>query len=82
LLTAQERNVLKLLAADRTYQQIAEELVMSINTVRTHVRHVYRKLSVRRRDQAIDAAHRRGLLATRGGLAHNFPGMPAVLLGA
>ena len=61
-LTAQERRVLKLLAADCTYAQIGAELVLSIGTVRTHVRHIYEKLAVHRRDQAIAAAQRRGLL--------------------
>ena len=48
---------------ERTYQQIAEELVISINTVRTHVSHLYRKLGVRRRDQAVAEAKRLGLFA-------------------
>ena len=61
-LTAQEQRVLKLLAADCTYEQIGAELVLSIGTVRTHVRHIYKKLAVHRRDQAIAAAQRRGLL--------------------
>lgn len=63
LLTEQERAVLTLLAKDRSYAQIAEELVVSVNTVRTHVRHIYHKLDVHRRDQAIAAAARCGLLA-------------------
>ncbi len=64
VLTQQELKVLELLARDHTYQQIAEELVISINTVRTHVRHIYRKLGVRSRDQAIASAWSDGLLAT------------------
>ena len=54
--------MLKLLAADYTYDQIGAELVLSIGTVRTHVRHIYKKLGVHRRDQAIAVAQRRGLL--------------------
>ncbi len=61
-LTEQEQRVLELLAADYSYEQIAAELVVSVNTVRTHVRHLYRKLSANRRDQAVAQAVRRGLL--------------------
>ena len=62
LLTEQEQAVLTLLADDRTYAQVAGELVISINTVRTHVRHIYKKLAVHRRDQAIRRARELGLL--------------------
>lgn len=61
-LTDQERAVLNLLAADYSYQQIAAELVVSVNTVRTHVRHLYGKLAVHRRERAIEQARRRSLL--------------------
>ena len=61
-LTEQELAVLRLLAVERTYAEIAIDCVVSINTVRTHVRHIYKKLDVRRRDQAIAAAQRRGWL--------------------
>lgn len=62
-LTNQEARVLALLAADCTYQEIADEMVISINTVRTHVRHLYRKLDTKRRDQTVMAAQRAGLLS-------------------
>ena len=62
LLTEQERAVLSLLAADRTYDQIAAGLVISVNTVRTHVKHLYRKLGAHRRDQAIQRALELGLV--------------------
>jgi DNA-binding CsgD family transcriptional regulator len=61
LLTAQEQAVLTLLAEDLTYEQIAQALTVSINTVRTHVKNIYRKLAVRRRDQAIQRAQELGL---------------------
>lgn len=62
-LSKQEMQVLQLLAADQTYEQIAAALMISVNTVRTHVRNVYRKLGANRRDQAIYQAASRGLLA-------------------
>jgi ATP/maltotriose-dependent transcriptional regulator MalT len=65
VLTARERRILELLAADCTYQQISDELVVSINTVRTHLSHLYRKLSVRRQAQAVAAGHRVGILGDR-----------------
>lgn len=61
-LTDQELRVLALLAADRTYPETAEGLQVSVNTVRTHVRNLYRKLGVSRRAQAVVAARARGLL--------------------
>lgn len=64
-LTDQEARVLARLAADRTYAQIADELTISINTVREHIRNLYRKLSVHRRVQAVEAAKQRGLLDRR-----------------
>ena len=62
LLTEQERAVLSLLAADRTYEQTSADLFISVNTVRTHVRNMYRKLGAHRRDQAIQRARELGLV--------------------
>jgi DNA-binding transcriptional ArsR family regulator len=49
-----------------TNQEIAEALFLSINTVKTHLRSVYRKLGVTTRRQAISAAGRLGLLLSGG----------------
>jgi LuxR family maltose regulon positive regulatory protein len=56
-LSPQEQRVLKLLVAGRSNQEIAQELVVSINTVKDHVKHLYRKLGVSTRLQASSAAH-------------------------
>ena len=52
-LTARERVLLGLLAKGRSNQALAEELGISINTVKYHLRGVYEKLSVNSRGQAI-----------------------------
>jgi LuxR family maltose regulon positive regulatory protein len=62
ILTDREQRVLELLAADYSYQEIGKEMVISVNTVRTHVKNIYRKLSARRRDQVITKAKALGLL--------------------
>jgi DNA-binding NarL/FixJ family response regulator len=51
-LTVRERDVLALLAQHKQYKEIADDLFMSIDTVRTHVRSIYRKLKVHRRGEA------------------------------
>lgn len=57
-LTRREEDVLALLAQGRTAAEVARELVVSPNTVKTHVRNVYRKLGINRRG---DLAERLGL---------------------
>jgi LuxR family maltose regulon positive regulatory protein len=49
--------VLRLLAAGRSNQEIAQELVVSLNTVKTHVKNLYSKLQVSSRAQAFVRAH-------------------------
>lgn len=52
-LTARELQVLQLLACGDLYKEIAEQLIISIPTVNTHVRSIYQKLHVRSRAQAV-----------------------------
>jgi LuxR family maltose regulon positive regulatory protein len=48
--------VLRLLAAGRSNTEIARELVVSTNTIKTHVKNIYRKLGVSTREEARGAA--------------------------
>ncbi len=57
-LTARERDVLELVAAGRSNQQIAAELFVSLKTVKTHVSNVLSKLGVASRTQAAAELHR------------------------
>jgi LuxR family maltose regulon positive regulatory protein len=52
LLTDRERDVLRLIAEGLTNQEIADRLVISLNTVKTHVKSIYHKLDVRNRAEA------------------------------
>jgi LuxR family transcriptional regulator, maltose regulon positive regulatory protein len=55
-LSAQEQRVLRLLVAGRSNREIAGELVVSINTIRTQVQSIYRKLLVKNRVEASEVA--------------------------
>jgi DNA-binding CsgD family transcriptional regulator len=65
VLTEREREVLTLLALGRSNQDIADELFVSRETARTHVSNIFHKLDVHSRAEAVDQAHRLGLLARR-----------------
>ncbi|WP_051063347.1 response regulator transcription factor [Ilumatobacter nonamiensis] len=60
-LTEREREVLALLARGATNREIADELYLSVDTIKTHVRKVFTKLAVSNRTQAALAAGRLGL---------------------
>ena len=57
-LTAREWEVIDLLKESKTTDQIADELVLSPETIRSHVKNILRKLEVRSRDDAVAAADR------------------------
>jgi LuxR family maltose regulon positive regulatory protein len=61
-LTEREREVLGLLANLLSTEEIAGTLFISVNTVRTHVRSILRKLGATRRNEAIRRARALGLL--------------------
>jgi LuxR family maltose regulon positive regulatory protein len=52
-LTQRERAVLRLMATSMAAAEIADELCLSVNTVKTHLAAIYRKLSVSRRRDAV-----------------------------
>jgi two-component system, NarL family, response regulator LiaR len=70
-LTAREWEVLDLLCAERTTAQIAGDLGMSVETVRSHIKHILRKLGVHSRAEAVMAAEgmRQPLLRPPAGVA-------------
>jgi len=62
MLSKRERKVLKLLASDRTREQIAEDLFVSVNTIKSQLTSIFRKLGVDNRLDAVLEAERRRLL--------------------
>ncbi|MEU8618556.1 LuxR C-terminal-related transcriptional regulator [Streptomyces sp. NPDC048623] len=61
-LSARERDVLSRLARTMSTEEIAADLYVSVNTVKTHLKSAYRKLSVHRRNDAVRRARDLGLL--------------------
>ena len=55
-LTDRERDVLRLLPSRLTLSEIAKELYVSVNTLKFHLRVIYRKLGVNSREQAAAVA--------------------------
>jgi LuxR family transcriptional regulator, maltose regulon positive regulatory protein len=61
-LTKRELDVLVLLADHLTTQQIGSNLYVTPNTIRTHIKSIYRKLEVHSRKKAVEQAHARELI--------------------
>jgi LuxR family maltose regulon positive regulatory protein len=62
LLTPKELEVLARLPSHATYRAIGAQLYVSVNTVKTYVSAIYRKLGVSTRAEAVEVAHQCGLL--------------------
>ena len=60
-LSDREVEVLCELAAGLSYTEIGRSLYVTRNTIKSHVQHVYTKLGVTSRDEAIDHSKRRGI---------------------
>jgi LuxR family maltose regulon positive regulatory protein len=57
-----EREVVRYLSSRLTYGQIADNLYVSVNTLKSHVKAIYRKLDVSSRNEAVERARQLGLL--------------------
>ncbi len=62
-LSGSETRVLRFLPTNLSAPEISGQLYVSVNTVRTHMRHVYEKLGAHSRAEAVDRARALGLLA-------------------
>jgi LuxR family transcriptional regulator, maltose regulon positive regulatory protein len=58
-----EVRVLRYLPTNLSAGEIARELSVSVNTVRTHMRHIFAKLGAHRRTDVVERARALGLLA-------------------
>jgi LuxR family maltose regulon positive regulatory protein len=55
-LSEREQEILRWLNSQLSLREIASELFVSYETVKTHARHIYRKLGVSTREQAVGRA--------------------------
>lgn len=61
-ISKREFEILQLVAQGASNQEIADQLFISLNTVKTHLSNLYQKLEVRRRTQAVEKGKQLGLL--------------------
>ncbi len=61
-ISQRELEVLRLMAAGATNQEIADQLFVSLNTIKTHTSRMFEKLDVNRRTQAIEKAKRLNII--------------------
>ncbi len=62
LLSAREIEVLQGLAKGLSYEEIGQQLFLSLNTIQSHVKNIYRKLLVNKRTHAIEKAREMNLI--------------------
>ena len=61
-LSERELAVLRLLSTPMSQREIGETLFVSLNTVKSHVKSIFRKLDATSRGEAVERAHERGLV--------------------
>jgi ATP/maltotriose-dependent transcriptional regulator MalT len=64
-LSARESDILRLIAEGLTNKEIARDLAIAPETVKSHMKHIFIKLNVERRAQAVSRAQILGLAGTR-----------------
>jgi len=62
-ISPREMDVLGLMAAGATNQEIADTLFVSLNTIKTHTSRLFEKLDVKRRTQAVEKAKRLNIIS-------------------
>jgi len=60
LITAREREILMEMSRGCSYQQVGDALFISVDTVRHHIRNIYRKMQVHSQSEAVSQALRKG----------------------
>ena len=61
-ISSREMEVLQLMATGLSNQEIASQLFVSLNTVKTHSSNLFLKMDVKRRTQAVDKARKLGMI--------------------
>jgi len=62
-LTTREHEVLELISKGFRYNEIADSLGISANTIRAHIRNIYRKMAVKSRSEAVFEAAKMGIIS-------------------
>lgn len=62
ILSAREKEVITLLADGKNYQEIGDKLFISVDTVRHHIRNIYKKLHVHTQSEAVAKAIRKKII--------------------
>jgi ATP/maltotriose-dependent transcriptional regulator MalT len=62
-ISSRELEVLQLMATGLTNQEIASQLFVSLNTIKTHTSNLFMKMDVKRRTQAVDKARKMGIIS-------------------
>ena len=62
ILSAREREILQMLADGHSNREVSERLVLSVETVKTHVKHILAKLEAEHRTQAVARGIRQALI--------------------